>query len=80
MFYTEKARELIKPVKMLQIQVVLEFTYSFAVTSVATPYMTKLSWFIGTSYLPQFQKRAVTNLKKYSTKNEKKLQKSKAEQ
>ena len=26
---------------------------------------------IGTSYLPQFQKRAVKNLKNYSTKNDK---------
>ena len=28
---------------------------------------------IGTSYLPQLKKRAVTNLKNYSTKNDKKM-------
>ena len=31
--------------------------------------------FIGTSYLPKFQKRAVTNLKNYSTKNDENLRK-----
>ena len=35
---------------------------------------------IGTSYLAQFQKRAVTNLKNYSTKNYENLQKPKAGQ
>ena len=33
--------------------------------------------FIGTSYLPKFQKRAVTNLKNYSTKNDENLRKPK---
>ena len=33
---------------------------------------------IGTSYLAQFQKRAVTILKNYSTKNDKNLPKSTA--
>ena len=32
---------------------------------------------IGTSYLAQFQKRAVTDLKNYSTKNDENLQKPK---
>ena len=31
---------------------------------------------IGTSYLPQFQKRAVTNLKNHSTKNNEKFAKT----
>ena len=35
---------------------------------------------IGTSYLPQFQKRDVTNLKNYSTKNNENLRKPKAGQ
>ena len=34
--------------------------------------------YVGTSYLPQFQKRAVTNLKNYSTKNNENLRKPKA--
>ena len=35
---------------------------------------------IGTSYPPKFQKRAVTNLKNYSTKNDEKLRKPKKAQ
>ena len=32
---------------------------------------------IGTSYLPQFQKRSVTNLKNYSTENDENFRKPK---
>ena len=35
---------------------------------------------IGTSYLPKFQKRAVTNIKKYLTKNGENLRKPKGGQ
>ena len=36
--------------------------------------------YIGTSYLGKLQKRAVTNLKNYSTKNDENLQKPKGGQ
>ena len=43
-------------------------------------YLLIFFYFIGTSYLAQFPKRAVTNLKNYSTKNYENLQKPKAGQ
>ena len=42
--------------------------------------MVSLLFCIGTSYLPKFQKRAVTNLKNYSTKNDENLRKPKGGQ
>ena len=40
-------------------------------------YLLIFFYFIGTSYLPKFQKRAVTNLRNYSTKNDENSRKPK---
>ena len=51
--------------------------YDTVETFWSTAYTNFCLAFIGTSYLPKFQKRAVTNLKNYSTKKDENLRKPK---